>query len=69
MNNVAKIVLLQIQKAILSLKKNVSSISSLIIYNNDMPIDTIKTVWSQHGEKLNYSFIEGKNDTLFIDVK
>ncbi|HZH73435.1 MAG TPA: hypothetical protein VFD91_13140 [Mariniphaga sp.] len=51
------------------IKKNASSIRSLIVFHNEISVDTIKTVWSQHGEKINYSFIEGKNDTLFVDLE
>lgn len=39
---------------------------NLIVYKKNKPIDTIVTVWSQHGEKLVYSFNDKKNDTLFI---
>lgn len=51
------------------LKKDKQSITDLIIFLDEKPLDTLKTVWSQHGEKLNYSFMEGKNDTLFINRK
>lgn len=51
------------------LKKNESSINDLVLYKNNKSIDTIKTVWEQHGEKINYSFIQGRKDTIFIDAK
>ncbi len=50
------------------IKKNENLINNLIVYNNNTPIDTIKTVWSQHGEKINYSFLENRKDALFIDI-
>ena len=43
-------------------------ITDLIIFYKEQPIDTIRTVWAQAGERLVYSFIEGKKDTLFIDM-
>jgi len=42
--------------------------TDLIIFYKDQPIDTIITRWAQGGERLVYSFVEGKNDTLFIDM-
>lgn len=56
-------------KGFFKLKKNKDSINDLIVFYNNLPVDTIKTPWKQHGEKINYSFIKGKKDTLFIDVK
>jgi len=43
-------------------------ITDLIIFYKEQPIDTIITAWTLHGELDRYSFIEGKNDTLFIDM-
>lgn len=48
----------------LEMQKN--SIRNLIIFSNEQPIDTMRTVWNQHGEKITYSFTEGKKDTLFV---
>ena len=45
-----------------------TSIAKLIIFYKEQPIDTIITAWTLHGELDRYSFIEGKNDTLFIDM-
>lgn len=42
---------------------------NLIISKENVKIDTIWTVYSSHGEKLNYRFINGRNDTLRIDTK
>ncbi|WP_131726141.1 hypothetical protein [Chryseobacterium sp. Leaf405] len=56
-------------KGFFQLRKDKNSIGDLLVFNRESTIDTIKTVWSQHGEKINFSFIEGKNDTLFIDFK
>ena len=51
------------------LNKKPTSVSKLIVFYKEQPIDTIITVWAQGGgEKLMYSFVEGKNDTLFIDM-
>ena len=43
-------------------------ITDLIIFYKEQPIDTIITAWTLHGELDRYSFIEGKKDTLFIDM-
>lgn len=51
------------------LEKEKSSLNDLIVFYGNKPVDTIKTFWSQHGEKMNYSFVEGKKDTLFINVR
>ncbi|MFL9834251.1 hypothetical protein [Chryseobacterium terrae] len=51
------------------IKKEKDRISDLVVLYKNKSIDTINTVWSQHGDKLNYSFIEGKKDTLFVDIK
>ena len=50
------------------LTKDPSSVSKLIIFYKEQPIDTIITRWAQGGERLVYSFVEGKKDTLFIDM-
>lgn len=56
-------------KGFFILKRDKNSINNLIVFHNNVHVDTIKTVWRQHGEKVNYSFIEGTKDTLFIDIK
>ena len=43
-------------------------ITDLIVFYKEQPIDTIITAWTLHGELDRYSFIEGKKDTLFIDM-
>ncbi len=48
------------------LKKEPNSIHSLIFEKEGFAIDTIPTVWTQHGEKINYRFINDEKDTLFI---
>ena len=50
------------------INKDPTSIAKLIIFYKEQPIDTIRTRWAQGGERLVYSFVEGKNDTLFIDM-
>lgn len=43
---------------------------NLKVYTIDnVIIDTIWTVYSTHGEKLNYRFVNGRSDTLFISKK
>jgi len=50
------------------INKDPTSVSKLIVFYKEQPIDTIITRWAQGGERLVYSFVEGKNDTLFIDM-
>ena len=50
------------------INKDPTSIPDLIVFYKEQPIDTIRTVWAQAGERIMYSFVEGKNDTLFIDM-
>ena len=50
------------------INKDPTSITYLIVFYKEQPIDTIRTAWTLHGELDRYSFIEGKNDTLFIDM-
>ena len=50
------------------INKDPTSIPDLIGFYKEQPIDTIITVWAQGGERLVYSFVEGKKDTLFIDM-
>ena len=50
------------------INKDPTSITELIVFYKEQPIDTIITRWAQGGERLVYSFVEGKNDTLFIDM-
>ena len=50
------------------INKDPTSIAKLIIFYKEQPIDTIRTRWAQGGERLVYSFVEGKKDTLFIDM-
>ena len=41
---------------------------NLIVYSqNDIILDTIWTVFSSNGEKLNYRFVNGRKDTLFVN--
>jgi len=43
---------------------------NLIVYNeNNVVLDTIRIVYSNHGEQLNYQFIDGRSDTLFLKMK
>ena len=45
-----------------------TSMTDLIVFYKEQPIDTMRTLWTQAGERIMYSFVEGKNDTLFIDM-
>ncbi|KQT33914.1 hypothetical protein ASG22_17605 [Chryseobacterium sp. Leaf405] len=57
-------------KVFFKLKKRSNSISTfLMIQKNNKIIDSIQVIRTSGGEKINYSFIEGRNDTLFIDLK
>ncbi len=52
------------------LKKQKNSISTfLIVKNREVLIDSIQVVRTSGGEKINYYFVEGTKDTLFIDIK
>ena len=51
------------------INKDPTSIPDLIVFYKEQPIDIIRTVWAQGGERLVYSFVEGKNDTLFIFIQ
>jgi len=48
------------------LPKDPNSVSSLIFIKERFKVDTVKTVWSQHGEKLKYTFLNKKFDTLVL---
>lgn len=43
--------------------------SNLIFSIKGYRTDTMLTIWSQHGEKLNYSFINKNTDTVFLRPK
>ncbi len=47
------------------LPKNSNSLSDLVFIKDGVNIDTVKTVWTQHGEKIKYTFLNKKKDTLF----
>ena len=50
------------------LNKDPTSIPDLIVFYKEQPIDTIRPVSTYAGERLTYNFVEGKKDTLFIDM-
>lgn len=50
------------------INKDPSSVSKLIVFYKEQPIDTIRTVSTYAGERVTYNFVEGKKDTLFIDM-
>lgn len=52
------------------IKKKKNSISTfLMILKNKELLDSIQVVRKSGGEKINYYFIEGRSDTLFIKSK
>ncbi|MCD8418796.1 hypothetical protein J2Q11_13770 [Tenacibaculum finnmarkense genomovar finnmarkense] len=46
------------------IKKTPNSLTSLIFIKEGFKIDTVPSVWSQHGEKINYTFLNKKFDTI-----
>lgn len=48
------------------LSKSSNSIKDLIFSKVGYENDTVQTVWSQHGEKLEYVFVTSKSDTIFL---
>ena len=50
------------------LNKKPTFITDLIVFYKEQPIDTITTFSIYAGERLTYNFVEGKKDTLFIDM-
>lgn len=49
------------------LNRNSNSLGELIFTKEGYKIDTIRTVWTQHGEKIEYNFIY--NDTTIVKLK
>jgi hypothetical protein len=45
---------------------NTGSIGELIFICDNFKTDTIPTIWSQHGEKLKYLFLNKIPDTIFL---
>ncbi len=57
-------------KGYFKIEKNKNSISTfLMVKRNNILVDSIQVIRSSGGEKINYYFVEGRNDTLFIDMK
>lgn len=48
------------------LNKNTYLLNNLVFIKEGFKIDTIKTVWSQHGERLEYMFLNKKEDTIYL---
>lgn len=48
------------------LPKKSNSIRSLIFTKNGFVTDTIPSVWTQHGEKVNYTFLNKTLDTIIL---
>ncbi|MFK7787605.1 MAG: carboxypeptidase-like regulatory domain-containing protein [Crocinitomicaceae bacterium] len=56
-------------KGYFELTKEQDVVHSLIFEKEGFVTDTVPTVWSQHGEKLNYRFVNKNSDTLFIEKR
>ena len=50
------------------INKDPTSIPDLIVFYKEQPIDTIIALSTYAGERVTYNFVEGKKDTLFIDM-
>lgn len=48
------------------LPKEPNSIRSLIFTKKGFVTDTIPSVWTQHGEKIYYTFLNKSPDTIFL---
>jgi hypothetical protein len=48
------------------LAKNPNIIDDLVFKKESFKTDTVKTVWSQHGEKIEYQFVTNRLDTIFL---
>lgn len=55
------------KKGYFKLKRSSNSLGNLIFNKVGYKIDTIPTVWSQHGETIQYNFLE--NDTTIVRLK
>lgn len=55
------------KKGYFKLNRSSERLEKLIFYKEGYKTDTIPTVWSQHGEALNYNFIE--KDTTVVRLK
>lgn len=55
------------KKGYFKLNRSSERLEKLIFYKEGYKTDTIPTVWCQHGETLNYNFIE--NDTTVVLLK
>ncbi len=40
----------------------------IYVYDKNRKLDSIQVIRTNRGEKLTYTFVEGRNDTLFIDM-
>jgi len=51
------------------IENTTGSIADLIFSGKDYKQDTLPTVWSQHGERLEYSFVNKNPDTIYLRKK
>ncbi|ALM48465.1 hypothetical protein AMR72_05850 [Flavobacterium psychrophilum] len=49
-----------------NIENNTQGISDLVFITTTHKQDTARTVWSQHGERIEYSFINKKPDTIYL---
>jgi type IV pilus biogenesis protein CpaD/CtpE len=55
------------EKGYFKIKKEQSLAKFLIVHRPNSSLDTIQTFAIQHGELEMHFFVEGRNDTIFID--
>lgn len=53
-------------KGYFKIENKAKSFADLIFSASTYQVDTLPTIWSQHGESLRYSFINSKPDTVFL---
>ncbi|WP_306354209.1 hypothetical protein [Flavobacterium sp. '19STA2R22 D10 B1'] len=53
-------------KGYFKIENNTNSITDLVFSIPRYRQDTIPSVWSQHGERLEYTFLNPKPDTIFL---
>ena len=54
------------EKGYFKIENHTNSYRDLIFSAKGYRVDTMLTIWSQHGETISYSFINNKPDTVFL---
>ena len=57
------------EKGYFKIENHTNSHQNLIFSAKGYRVDTMLTIWSQHGETISYSFINIKPDTIFLRKK